>query len=164
MNTSKEWDLLLYHFEVNVRSSIIIYNLWYFYNLSFIIFFSALCSALQKSLTFCMRGFPTCAWCRCSCILFHMLQVEEFAVFAVCGLWHCWLTAACKCTWSRPITSPVSGSTFNTENDILVQWSKWIFLFICEHKHLLCNRDWKLSSFSYFTNGENMIKNINRLL
>lgn len=57
-------------------------------------------------------------------ILFHTPQDEKFGVFAACGLRHSWLTAACKCMWSRPITSPLSGSTFNRENDFLLQWKK----------------------------------------
>lgn len=65
-------------------------------------------------------------------ILFHTLQDEKFGVFAACGLRHSWLTAACKCVWSRPITSPLSGSTFNRENDFLLQWKKWIFPLVRE--------------------------------
>lgn len=114
MNTSKEWELLLCRFEVNMRGSI---------NLGKKILHSALLTFLNL-----LHEEPVCTLdlnAIASCFI-HMVFLLYMAL---------WLTSACKCTYSRAITSPVSGGTFNRKNSFLVQWNKW---FLCPYVRINC--------------------------
>lgn len=140
MNTSKELELLLCHFEVNVQGSIKLEIKDFF-----LFFFKCILLCLAEILNLLDKEPSHVLDVRASAYSFTLCKMNNLMFFARCGLWHSWLTAECICTWSRPITLPVSGSTCNRENDFLVQWNKWIFFSMCEDKHFFCYRDWKCS-------------------